>query len=91
MNKRDARAAVRERMGGKRTSAIRQIRCVLTWPFFIHAYDAIFVPRLEKQYSYYEHCVCCGRARSWVSFGSNDGKPGSVRYWGGRHEERVES
>lgn len=57
--------------------AMRQITCALSWPMFRHAYDAIFVERRDKRYSYYEHCAICGRARSWVAPFNNHGKPGS--------------
>lgn len=90
MKKRDALAAVEERLGRKRssgpeTSVFRQIRCVLTWPFIRHAYDAIFIRRPEKKYGRYEHCACCGRARSWVSLGTNYDRPGATE---GQSRER---
>lgn len=83
VNKREARREIAERLQpDSRPSFLRKVArqtaCWLSWPLFTHAYDAIFVPRPEKQFSYYEHCVCCGRARSWVSFGNNHKKPGSV-------------
>lgn len=93
MSKREAIAAINERLGSQPggsppTSVWRQLRCTFTCPFFRHAYDAIFVRRPDKMLTMYEHCVCCGRARSWVALhGSNYRRPGSVDYYTGKRCE----
>lgn len=75
-------AAIKERMPTPAKEpfllkARRQLYCVMSWPFFRHAYDAIFVERPDKRYGYYEHCAICGRARSWIAINTNHRKPGA--------------
>lgn len=70
------RSEVEVRLGKRRprTSPLSQVLCEFTWPLFHHAYDADFVKRPDKTFGYYEHCLVCGRARSWVSWGNNYGR-----------------
>lgn len=85
MSKREIMRAIDERLqrGNQAspvgdTSFARQVRCLLTWPVFQHAYDGIFIPRSDKPRKYYEHCVCCEKARSWVALRTNFEQPGKV-------------